>query len=81
MVSNREDLKSLTGEHISQRNFWTACPAHNVPMLEVLVSSEINDSLSYKKLCILPASSQKISIPFPLQPMCLPFTPLSGLLD
>lgn len=80
MFSNREDVKSLTGEHRNQRNFRTACPAHDVPTLEVPVSSEINDSLSYKKLCIVPACPQ-IFTPLPLQPMCVCFAPLCRLLD
>lgn len=77
---NREHVKSLTGEHRNQRHLGTACPAHDVPTLEVPVSSEINDSLSYKKLCIVPASPQ-IFIPLPLQPMCLCFALLCSLLD
>lgn len=71
MFSNREDVKSLTGHCRNQRNFGTACPTHDVPTLEV--SSEIKDSLSYKKLCIVPASPQ-IFIPFHL-------CSLSSLLD
>lgn len=80
MFSNREDVKSLTGEHRNQRNFGTACPAHHVPTLEVLVSSEISDSPSFKKLWIVPASTQ-IFIPFHWQPLCLCLAPLSRMLD